>query len=327
MIQVTQSWLKGIDFNEGSRWLKWILIGCLCCSLLGCGSSGPSRSFLLPTSLDPASLDPRTTFSIDLRFVDAGLTVSQQASISAAAARWSTLIQGDLPDIPLGAPLPPCIDNTPPLNQSIDDLVIDISIGPIDGPGNTLGLAAICLLRTESALPAYGAIRFDQNDLPELVERDLLGAVALHEITHVLGFGILWPARGLVANVDTTLPVYLGFQGVAQYAALGGQGLVPVEGQGGTGVENVHWRESVFGSELMTGTLNTGGGNPLSRLTVGAILDLGYRIEQAVADPYVIPDNVTATATEFTVQASLPIKEILVTDRMRWINAQGQLVN
>ncbi|MEY9156351.1 leishmanolysin [Bradyrhizobium japonicum] len=41
---------------------------------------------------------------------------------------------------------------------------------------------------------------------------------------------------------------------------------VPVENTGGEGTVDSHWRDTVFGAELMTGFVNQGG-NPMSRVT------------------------------------------------------------
>src|SRR4051794_6205534 len=49
---------------------------------------------------------------------------------------------------------------------------------------------------------------------------------------------------------------------------------VPVENTGGPGTRDSHWREAVFGNELMTGFVGPAG-NPLSRTTVGSLQDLG----------------------------------------------------
>ena len=55
---------------------------------------------------------------------------------------------------------------------------------------------------------------------------------------------------------------------------MGGAGPVPLEPLGGPGTAGVHWSEALFGSELMTGWIGTGG--PLSPLTLASLADLGY---------------------------------------------------
>ncbi|HUL03118.1 MAG TPA: hypothetical protein VLV16_07825, partial [Gemmatimonadales bacterium] len=68
---------------------------------------------------------------------------------------------------------------------------------------------------------------------------------------------------------------------------------VPVENCGtaspmdcGAGTVNSHWREPTFGPELMTGYLNGGITNPLSRMTAAAMGDIGYGVNYAGADAY-----------------------------------------
>ena len=49
-----------------------------------------------------------------------------------------------------------------------------------------------------------------------------------------------------------------------------------------------NWRESVFRTELMTGWINSGA-NPMSRVTIASLRDLGYAVSLAAADAYVLP--------------------------------------
>jgi hypothetical protein len=45
-----------------------------------------------------------------------------------------------------------------------------------------------------------------------------------------------------------------------------------------------HWQEKCLGSELMTGY--AGSVNPLSRITIGSLEDLGYTVDYSTADVY-----------------------------------------
>jgi hypothetical protein len=56
----------------------------------------------------------------------------------------------------------------------------------------------------------------------------------------------------------------------------------------GSGTRDVHWRESIFKTELMTGYIS-GPTNPLSSVTIGALADFGYNVNFAAADAYTIP--------------------------------------
>ena len=68
-----------------------------------------------------------------------------------------------------------------------------------------------------------------------------------------------------------------------------------VENTGGAGTADAHWRESVFGNELMTGFVDAGV-NPLSRVTVASMGDLGYTVNLADADPYTLAPGLRAFA-------------------------------
>ena len=69
--------------------------------------------------------------------------------------------------------------------------------------------------------------------------------VIVHEIGHVLGFGTLWQAKGLLTGVGTSNPIFTGAQARAAYNALFGTNAagVPVENSGGSGTRDAHWRE------------------------------------------------------------------------------------
>ncbi len=66
--------------------------------------------------------------------------------------------------------------------------------------------------------------------------------------------------------------------------------VVPVANRGRAGTFGGHWRESVFGNELMTGFLD-GGVNPLSRMTIASLEDLGYSVNYDAADPFELPSQ------------------------------------
>jgi hypothetical protein len=79
---------------------------------------------------------------------------------------------------------------------------------------------------------------------------------------------------------------------MSEYRTLRGSGAakpVPVEATGGEGTRDSHWRETVFANELMSGFVESKG-NPLSRMTVASLQDLGYRVNLAAAEPYSLPD-------------------------------------
>ena len=162
---------------------------------------------------------------------------------------------------------------------------------PIDGPGKVLGQAGPTVLRPGTFLPAWGVMSFDTADLAKMEADGSLVRVIMHEMAHVLGFGSIWDRLGLLQGAGSADPTFTGAAAIREFATLRGETTplaVPVANVGGPGTRDSHWREAVFGNELMTGFLNTGV-NPISRLSVGSLEDLGYEVDYAAADPYTLP--------------------------------------
>ncbi|MGL5097325.1 MAG: pre-peptidase C-terminal domain-containing protein, partial [Planctomycetia bacterium] len=236
-------------------------------------------SYTLRVNATPIAPPTQSNFTISLRF--AGLSASQQAVFNQAAARWSQVITGDLP-------------NAVFQGTAVDDVLIDASAVPIDGAGKILGQAGPRETRSGSNLPIFGEMKFDSADLAELEANGSLQAVILHEMGHVLGIGTLWEDFNLVTGVGTNAPRYVGANGVAAFNFIGGAGTsVPVENNGGPGTADAHWEEDVLQNELMTGFIDLGS-VPLSRLTAASLIDLGYVVNLAAADSFMLPPNLVA---------------------------------
>ena len=218
-------------------------------------------------------------FNIEVRFIDNSLTSSQRAIFTSAANRWEQIIVGDIPDAFVGG------------IGFVDDLVIEASAPFIDGRGGILGQAGPTWLRQGSLLPIAGEMEFDSADVAQLESVGQLDEVILHEMGHVLGIGTIWRSLGLLRGASGSNPRYVGRGAVREYNRIFGRNLssVPVENRGGPGTRNGHWRESVFDNELMTGFLNFGQENPISRITVASLGDLGYDVNLGAADPYSPP--------------------------------------
>ena len=227
-----------------------------------------------------------TTFQITVRFPDNSLTATQKRVFEAAAARWSEIITGDLPDVAI-------------TGRIIDDVEIVASAPFIDGAGGILGQAGPTAFRTTgSRLPYQGIMEFDSADVATMESNGTFNGVILHEMGHVLGIGSLWSDKSLVINRNTPDPLYIGVNGLREYRTLAATPSatgVPVEAGGGPGTALAHWRESVFRTELMTGYAERPGvAMPISRLSVGALEDLGYLVNYAAADSYTLPGSVTS---------------------------------
>jgi hypothetical protein len=249
-------------------------------------------------------------FQIDVTL--SGLTAGQQQIVEQAVDRWETIIVGDLP-------------NVTSQGQVIDDLAIDISGVAIDGVGGILGQASATAYRTGSDLPYLGFIEFDTADVASMQADGSLLGVLEHEIGHVLGFGVIWSDLGLLSGTTTNNPRFTGANATAEYNRLFGTsaGSVPVESGGGAGTRLSHWSEAVFGNELMTGWYNSGQSNPLSRITVASMADLGYQVNLAAADPYTPPAAVAAGTPSIRSIAAAALRSDRDSESLSQRNAQS----
>jgi hypothetical protein len=113
-------------------------------------------------------------------------------------------------------------------------------------------------------------------------------------MAHVLGYGTIWSYKGLLQGAGSINPTFSGANARKEFGTLLGSSTptaVPVANTGGPGTRDSHWREAVFGNELMTGFINQGV-NPLSRLTIASMADLGYQVNLEVADQYTLPSPI-----------------------------------
>jgi hypothetical protein len=237
--------------------------------------------------IDPSDFgagSPPPTFDIELRYV--GDPPAQAAAFSAAVSRWEEVITGDLPDATVDFPGPACHDA---MRETVDDVVIFVKVTSIDGRGGKLGQAGPCLVRDESQLPITGRLILDRADLDVAEAAGFLDDLVLHEIGHILGFGTLWERFGLLSGVNSTDPRFTGSRAADAlddiWGASGTGNGVPVENRGGAGIRNNHWRQSVFGSELMSSALAIGA-NPLSSISVTSLGDMGYTVDVSKADEF-----------------------------------------
>jgi hypothetical protein len=86
----------------------------------------------------------------------------------------------------------------------------------------------------------------------------------------------LWEKNKLLQQNRPSNVQYVGKNGVAAYHDMGKSGKPPVENSLGEGTDRSHWKESVFGDEIMTGVLSLTQKNFLSALTIRSFADLGY---------------------------------------------------
>jgi hypothetical protein len=287
----------------------------------GCGPNTGEFSNIIETTDPPPppfQLPPPddTTFNITVRFLTNNVTAEQQAVFVDAANRWADIITGDLANINLG---PDPIEINPDaaaITGTIDDVLIDASFTDIDGPGAVLGRAGPRFIRSgdDAPLTIYGIMEFDVAEFaPGGFFDDPKGYadVILHEMGHVIGIGTLWNATNNTANFDpnapTNLPIgipnpaydprFIGAGAAAEYETLLTEAGktdapgVPIENTGGPGSINSHWRELVFGPELMSPSAS--GSEALSKMTAASLGDMGYtvNIDSPAIDPYRLPPD------------------------------------
>jgi hypothetical protein len=240
----------------------------------------------------------RSTFDIDVRFVGGGGTELVRQAFRTAALRWRTLITADIHSDRVRLSTGQCASWQPALDTLVNDVIIFARVAAIDGVGSILGRAGPCVFNSDNLLPYAGIMEFDEADMPNLIANGGLVDVITHEMGHVLGIGTFWnltsggsgKSRALLVNAGGADPFFQGAAARAGFAAVNtvlySGNPVPVENSGGGGTRDSHWRESTFARELMTGFYNSGALNPLSRITVGSLQDLGYTVNFAAAEPY-----------------------------------------
>jgi hypothetical protein len=234
---------------------------------------------------------------VDLRFFGESLTADQRTIFSNAAERIRAVVVGSLPVADLSSVGSPACATAelPAPGASTDGVVIYAGAKYLDGVNKLLGASWTCNKRSPSdSRAAVGIVILDMADIN--LTPDDMRVVALHEMLHALGFGF-WEERGLLTGFDTNSVAYRGPGGIAGCIAAGGAkpctSSVPVQNAGGPGRANSHWRDSVFGEELMTSLFKT---KPvLSVITIRSLEDLGYVVNTLAADPYsVISANANA---------------------------------
>jgi len=284
-------------------------------------------------------------YEIEIVFLNPETTISQKDAFGSAAGRWMEVVTGDLADVmftpEIGASACGLDDPNDELRSVVDDLLIYVSLVPIDGPGGILAAAGPCRPRPDppdAPLTSVGGTKFDTFDLDFLERMGLLDDVVLHEMAHVLGFGTLWSKEPLDFLQNPSLPNNPGadthFNGPNAVAAFddlpGGPWMpptsatskVPVENTEGTlGIRDNHWRESTFVSELMTPFIFTDS-NPMSIITIESLRDLGYEVDITQADPY----SLEGENGQPRLQSGFLLVDDVLDIPMQLVDAEGNIV-
>ena len=279
-------------------------------------------------------------YDIEIVYIDSG-TQSQEDAFTAAATRWSQIIVADVQDRDFSSnslPADACINGQPLLDRNVDDVVIYVYIGYIDGQGGTLGSAGPCVIRGGSNHTSVGVMRFDDADLVQVEARGQLEGLILHEMGHVLGIGTRWDNADLLINpslpdntgADTH---FVGRNTIIAFDNVGGGAyttgsVVPVENEAGPGSGDAHWRESVFNTELMTPFFDRDVPNPLSEVTIASLKDLGYGVDLTQGDNYFLPPisaSQQAAPSSSAGQGALDLGDDIWDENLYVVGKDGQI--
>ncbi|MDE2889988.1 MAG: SUMF1/EgtB/PvdO family nonheme iron enzyme [Gemmatimonadota bacterium] len=289
---------------------------------LGAGPESPSDPVPTPPPDSGAG-----SFNIELIFIDESeFTSGEKEAVLSAAKRWESIITQDLPDVDYSDnPLSwhdPLLEAETSLNGTVDDVRIFVRAFGIEA--SYAGAAGPRQLRAKSLLPISGAIHFNKNVLSS---NDYF-EVALHEIGHVLGIGILWHPNflDLIVNPSVNDPnadtYFAGPLAIRAFDNAGGTGYAS---GGKVPVQKVwmgHWRESVFMEELMSPYYTPGVPQPLSAITIQALAHFGYGVDVTKADAYRLP----APASKLVVASKLH-RDCLPVGPHFVVDEQGNVIN
>lgn len=159
--------------------------------------------------------------------------------------------------------------------------------------------------------PFLAALNIDLSDLDLLMQdRARFFDTIVHEVGHVLGIGTRWddgvPVPPLLYK-SASPPSYVGPNACQAYAELkniaGSSGSLPripldVEQAGTTSA--YHWSEKDLPFEIMSSTLDmpsvATGSNVISKISVGALKDLGYLVEMGAAESWPVLQSAARSA-------------------------------
>lgn len=212
-------------------------------------------------------------FQITFKY-DASVPEQAKSVFQWAADRWSQIITGDLPNVTYNG-------------KVIDDFQLNVSLQDL-GDGNN-GYASTLQTRPGlRGLPYLGEAVINSTKIGD----PGIKYTIVHEIGHALGFSQgFWSGAGFKLFGGTTAdPRYTGTNALREYNSIFGTQAtgVPLADTGGPGTYGSHWRTSVFGTEILSVGWDTTRTDvrPFSRVTVGVMQDLGYKVNYLAADKY-----------------------------------------
>ena len=181
----------------------------------------------------------------------------------------------------------------------IDDVRVYVTLASLSDGIYGYG-GAIMTRGGDTREPIIGCVVLNDQVFEE--SYDLGRDAMIHELGHVLGFGVGHPPwTDTLALPSWCTPGedthFTGHQALQAFEEAGGtfdRDGVPVEHMGRG--RDSHWRESVFGNEIMTIRRETGVRQVLSAVTVQAFADLGYKVDPSGAEYYRVPGTAPKVA-------------------------------
>jgi len=261
--------------------------------------SNATNGKIVGASSTTTIVNDREGFQIDINFIGNVPPIVQGAA-KAAVNKWQSAIIADLPAVVVGG-------------RFIDDFLMNVQMGLIGGSktdGKDGVLANAWPMDPDGTKPCIRSNDPNGNHTAyegttgiDPADTDFAGltAVLTHEMGHALGIGSFWkyqnffkdfPDLGLIKDPKSDAPAYVGSNAIAQYQTYGKPSATSVPVQP---IVLGHWDEKYLGNELMT-PLADEGRNPLSRITLGALADLGYTVNYGRADSYVLNGPLASTA-------------------------------
>ena len=234
--------------------------------------------------VDPAS----SAFSIEVR-VSGDTSALPADELRRAIARWTRVVVGGAPPQAVSLPAGSCAPWAPAIEETVDHLLVLAHVTQMDGTGGIVAGSGACAVREGSRQPVVSTLELDASDLRSTALAAVLQSTLQHELGHALGFASTWftPKPSLVQIWPELFSYsYLG-ESARVAATRWGAIATPdeplwLENRGGPGSAASHWSEQVVGSrELMTAFTT---GTTLSIVTVGALRDLGYTVDETGAD-------------------------------------------
>ena len=289
--------------------LALVAVSTASCDILPVAPEIPTAT-TFPAAAAAAAPDPLVAvgdtthrFEFDIALVNEGAH-EIRFQVMAQAARWAGIVHGsDLEDIEWEPGIIRCGGLEYDFQKDVlDDLFVMVAVQDFDGGPRAGVRTTVCGYRDSSKLPLIGAIKIDLDGR----ERGEVDDLILHGFGHMLGFAYAWKWQDLLRNSSKVDPGadthFVGANAIAAFVASGGASYqgpkVPAENDPTHGSVDVHWRESVFGTELMTSVLQAGR-DALSAITIQSLVDIGYTVDVEAADAYTLPEaNASSSAAE-----------------------------